>query len=98
VGFEADPQPGSHVQYYAVPQFESAGGRALALAIAGECAARVEAFTPAVSGMRLAILRETRMPAVLITIGQVQHALDHAGELVEGLVAALEAWAGQTLA
>jgi N-acetylmuramoyl-L-alanine amidase len=95
IGFEAQPASGSTVHYYAVPQFESAGGRALAAAIARQCAAGVDDFTPSVAGMRLAVLRETRMPAVLITLGDVQHALDHAPQLVKAVVTALELWAGR---
>jgi N-acetylmuramoyl-L-alanine amidase len=94
VGFEAEANSGSAVHFYAVPQFESAGGRALAEAIAAECTLRVPSWAPVVTGMRLQVLRETRMPAVLVTLGDVQHALDHAGELVDGIVAALERWAG----
>jgi N-acetylmuramoyl-L-alanine amidase len=94
VGFEADPEGASTVHYYAVPQFESAGGRALASAIARQCHALVDGFSPSVAGMRLPVLRETRMPAVLITLGDVQYALDRAPQLVDAVVAALEAWAG----
>jgi hypothetical protein len=95
VGYEAQPASGSTVHYYAVPHFESAGGRALAVAIARQCAAGVDDFTPSVAGMRLAVLRETRMPAVLITLGDVQHALDHSPQLVQAVVTALELWAGR---
>ena len=34
-----------------------------------------------------------RMPAVLITLGDVQRVVDHALYLVTGIVAALESWA-----
>ncbi len=37
-----------------------------------ECAARIDGFAPDVRGMRLPVLRETRMPAVLVTLGDVQ--------------------------
>ena len=93
IGFEATVGGGSSVHYYAVPQFESAGGRLLAVAIAEECAARIAGFDPDVRGMRLPILRETRMPAVLMTFGDVQRAIDYAAYVVAGVVAALERWA-----
>jgi N-acetylmuramoyl-L-alanine amidase len=94
VGFEAaTADRGSSLYYYAVPQFESAGGRLLATAIATECAARVDGFAPDVRGMRLPVLRETRMPAVLVTLGDVQRVVDHSQHLVAGVVAALEQWA-----
>jgi N-acetylmuramoyl-L-alanine amidase len=93
VGFEATVDRGSSVHYYAVPQFESAGGRLLATAIAAECAARLDGFAPDVRGMRLPVLRETRMPAVLITLGDVQRVVDHSQQLVAAVVTALELWA-----
>ena len=70
---------GSSVHYYAVPQFESAGGRLLATAIAAAVRGSDRRIRPPeVRGMRLPVLRETRMPAVLVTLGDVQRALDHA--------------------
>jgi N-acetylmuramoyl-L-alanine amidase len=93
IGFEATGEGGSSVHYYAVPQFESAGGRLLATAIAKECAARISGFDPEVRGMRLPVLRETRMPAVLLTLGDVQRTVDHVPYLVTAVVAALESWA-----
>jgi N-acetylmuramoyl-L-alanine amidase len=93
IGFEATVESDSSIHFYAVPQFESAGGRLLATEIARECAERIEGFTPAVSGMRLPVLRETRMPAVLITLGDVQRVVDHIPYLVASVVAALESWA-----
>ena len=97
IGFEAQPGPRSTVHYYAVPQFESAGGRALAHRIAASCAARLPDLDPQVEGMRLAILRETRMPAVLFTLGAIQGALDHAPQIVQALVDALEEWGEKPL-
>jgi N-acetylmuramoyl-L-alanine amidase len=92
IGFESQAGPGSTIHYYAVPQFESAGGRALANRIAQCCAARAIDLDPQVEGMRLQVLRETRMPAVLVTLGAIQHALDHAPQIVHAVVEALEGW------
>jgi N-acetylmuramoyl-L-alanine amidase len=97
VGFESRPGERSTVHYYAVPQFESAGGRALATRIASECTAAVPGFDPAVRGMRLPVLRETRMPAVLVTLGEIQPVLDQAAEVVFAVVVAIEKWAGEPL-
>ena len=93
IGFEAAGGPGSSVHFYAVPHFESAGGRLLATAIAAQCAERISGFDPVVQGMRLPVLRETRMPAVLITLGDIPLAIDHAVHLIDGVVDALAAWA-----
>lgn len=97
IGFEAHAGPESTVHYYAVPQFESAGGRALATRVARCCEARVPELAAQVEGMRLPVLRETRMPAVLFTLGAIQHALDHAPQIVQAVVEALEQWVEKPL-
>jgi N-acetylmuramoyl-L-alanine amidase len=43
--------------------------------------------------MRLPVLRETRMPAVLCAIGPVQHVLDLTPRVAVAVVEALESWA-----
>ena len=43
-------------------------------------------------GMRLPVLRETRMPAVLCELGPVDHVAQHAGELADALALAVRAW------
>lgn len=98
VGFESGTDAAATIHYYSVPQFESAGGRSLAHAIADHCRADHISLLPVVEGMRLPVLRETRMPAVLFTVGPVQEALDQASEMVQAIVEALETWAaGSTL-
>lgn len=92
VGFETQTGAAATVHYYAVPQFESAGGHALASGIADECRRRLAGFDPAVRGVRLPVLRETRMPAVLFTLGPVQPVLDRSADLVDAVVVALEQW------
>lgn len=92
VGFETATEGGATVHYYAVPQFESAGGHALATGIADACRHHEVGIEPEVRGMRLPVLRETRMPAVLVTLGAIQPALDRTAELVDAVVVALERW------
>ena len=98
IGFETRTESTPTIHYYAVPQFESAGGRSLALEIAESCRKSSLSLQPDVRGMRLSVLRETRMPAVLFTFGPVQEVLDQAAELVVSIVEGLESWAsGSTL-
>lgn len=97
IGFEAQAGPRSTIHFYAVPQFESAGGRALATRLATCCTERLPDLDPQVEGMRLPILRETRMPAVLFTLGAIQHALDHAPQIVQAVVEALQQWGHEPL-
>ena len=93
IGFETRTDEVATIQYYAVPEFESAGGRALAAEISEACRSATTGRQPVVQGMRLPVLRETRMPAVLFTVGPVQEALDQAAELVQSVVDGLERWA-----
>ncbi len=96
VGFATTVDGPSHVSYYSVPTFESAGGKALAERLArglepfsgfesDGCAARVQ-------GMRLQVLRETRMPAVLISITEIRETVDLSVPLTAVVRDALEAW------
>jgi N-acetylmuramoyl-L-alanine amidase len=47
--------------------------------------------------MRLAVLRETRMPAVLCAVGPVQHVIDQTPSVAAAVVEALEIWADAPL-
>ncbi len=92
IGFETATGARPTIHYYAVPAFESAGGRLLATLIADRCGDLIADLTPEVQGMRLPVLRETRMPAVLFTFGPVQPMLDHAPQIVQAVIEALERW------
>ncbi len=95
LGFEARPDERSLISYFAVPTFESIGGRALATQVATHwCSTLLPA--PEVRGMRLPVLRETRMPAVLCSLGPVRAAVDATDAVTEAVVAALTAWTGAT--
>ena len=50
-----------------------------------------------ISGMRLPVLRETRMPAVVCSVGPVQRIVDAAPMVSDVVVAALAAWAASPL-
>lgn len=91
LGFEADPAPVARVHHYRVPTFESPGGRTLgdALALAWR---DIASATPHTAGMRLPVLRETRMPAVLAVLGPTRQVNDRASAFATAAVAALELW------
>jgi N-acetylmuramoyl-L-alanine amidase len=97
VGFEARTDERASIAYYATAGFESAGGRALAERIAA--AFEMAELVPPVqiSGMRLPVLRETRMTAVVCEIGPVQRIVDAAPAAAELVVSALAAWAASPL-
>jgi N-acetylmuramoyl-L-alanine amidase len=46
--------------------------------------------------MRLPVLRETRMPAVLCSLGPVRAAVDATDAVTESVVAAVGAWTNHT--
>jgi N-acetylmuramoyl-L-alanine amidase len=93
VGFEARSDGGSTICYYAVPSFESVGGRSLAHHLERMFSKEVPAVPVTVTGTRLPVLRETRMPAVLCALGPVQQVVDATPAIVIGVVEALERWA-----
>jgi N-acetylmuramoyl-L-alanine amidase len=83
----------SRVAYFAHDQFASFGGQRLARLVVEELAdIRIGPTGPPV-GMRLPVLRETRMPAVLCELGDPAAVVELTGELVGALRRACERWA-----
>lgn len=80
-----------HSAYYATEGFESVGGRRLA-ELAGPELGMVLGQEPEVAGMRLPVLRETRMPAVLCEVGPVDEVVARAGGVAGALTGALTRW------
>lgn len=95
LGFESQTDPGAVVQFYRVPAFESAGGRSLAELVAARLGA-VGEFSPEVRGMRLPVLRETRMPAVHCVFGPVRAAIDAGPAIAAAIVSAVEQWVSRS--
>jgi N-acetylmuramoyl-L-alanine amidase len=90
VGFEAATERVARVSYYAVPAFESAGGRSLAHLV--ERHLRDVVGGVEIVGLRLPILRETKMPAVLISLGPTDEIVERAERIAEAVYLALLAW------
>ncbi len=96
IGFEARSDERSMISYFAAPTFESIGGRTLA----SRAAARLQdvlAVAPELRGMRLAVLRETRMPAVLCSLGPVREVVDATDAIAGALVTAIVTWAASPM-
>ena len=91
VGFEPRTEPGATIAYFAVPHFESFGGRALATSLAAALDGVVSG-DPTIIGMRLPVLRETRMPAVVVTVGPVRAIVDAAETVSRAVELALREW------
>ncbi len=79
--------------YYATPDYESTGGRRLAERLAAEVSAGLGLPDGSAAGMRLPVLRETRMPAVLCEVGPPSRVVEGTPQLVLSLRAAVTAWA-----
>jgi N-acetylmuramoyl-L-alanine amidase len=84
--------PGS-VAFYAVDGFHSVGGRRLAELVVGAVQLAVPAMELAPRGMRLPVLRETRMPAIVAELGPSRLVRDNLPRVAEALAAAIGQWA-----
>jgi N-acetylmuramoyl-L-alanine amidase len=80
------------IAYYAVPGFESVGGRRLAYLLHERVAPVLTVAGEAPQGMRLPVLRETRMPAVLCELGPVRNVVRSTPKVVLGVVSAVTCW------
>jgi N-acetylmuramoyl-L-alanine amidase len=78
------------ITYYATSGFESAGGRRLAELLVDELVPVVSIGAPV--GMRIPILRETRMPAVLCEFDDVASVVSLAPNLANAVVSTLKSW------
>ena len=78
--------------YYSGYTYVSQSGRDLAVLIA-DLVPRSLPLSSSVAGMSLPILRETRMPAVVVEIGPTDLLVERGGALVEALASALDTWA-----
>jgi N-acetylmuramoyl-L-alanine amidase len=82
------------VAYYATEGFESVGGRQLAELAAAEIG-EVFADPFCAFGMRLPILRETRMPAVVCHLSRVEQVVERYPQLSLALAQAINRWVTQ---
>lgn len=80
------------IAYYAVPGFESIGGRHLAHLLHERLSRLLSSIEPTPHGMRLAVLRETRMPAVLCELGPVREVVSSTPRVVLAVVGAVTCW------
>ena len=74
-----------------VTHFESVGGHTLARCLSDELGTTpLPVDEP--RGMRLPVLRETRMPAVLISLAPLRLALDASPSVAEAIRRGVDAW------
>ena len=79
VGFEAHATEHAVVSYYSTEGFHSAGGQSLASRLVHALGGTGVTGGVRAAGMRLPVLRETRMTAAVCSLGPVQRISDAAG-------------------
>jgi len=82
----------SSIAYYAVSGFESVGGRRLAELLHTHVAPLLPTLEAHPRGMRLPVLRETRMPAVLCAFGPAETVSELSPRLASAMAWAVGAW------
>jgi N-acetylmuramoyl-L-alanine amidase len=92
IGMALDERGPSCVAFYSTPGFESAGGHRLADLVVGRLTAEAGIEVDRAKGMRLPILRETRMPAVMCYLGPPPKVVAASTTLARGLARALGQW------
>jgi N-acetylmuramoyl-L-alanine amidase len=95
VGLEAAIDAESSFFYYRVPEFESVAGKALAQSLA-DYTSQTLLSPPRIEGIRLPVLRETRMPAVLCRLGPVRSVADDAPRIAWSCATSLQRWVEST--
>jgi N-acetylmuramoyl-L-alanine amidase len=85
------PEPTCRVAFYATEGFESVGGRRLAELSAKDLGTVLDQEGEA-AGMRLPVLRETKMPAVSCALGPAEEVVTKAADLAASLTASITEW------
>jgi N-acetylmuramoyl-L-alanine amidase len=92
VGLCISSDGGSRAAYYATDGFESVGGRQLAELVADEIRGPFPEEPATAQGMRLPVLRETRMPAVVCHLRRVEQVVERCPQLATALTRAMGRW------
>lgn len=92
VGFESNELDDCVIYFYEVPTFHSVGGKALAERIVATMRDRLPEFTVRAQGVRHPVLRETRMPAVLCSLGPQQIVRLKVPGIANAMVSSLRDW------
>ena len=85
------------VFYFATEGFTSSGGKRLAEMLTGGLGELLDRPTATPAGMRLPVLRESRMPAVVCRLGPPAIVVERQGRLAEQIARCLADWIAQPL-
>jgi len=92
-----DPEhEGCSTSFYSGYRYESPGGRRLAELVQREVPTAVGVPDLHAHGMSVPLLRETRMPAVIVEVGPAAVVVERGAALAKALATALSAWASTT--
>jgi N-acetylmuramoyl-L-alanine amidase len=91
LGFELHDEPTLEAAYFAAPGFTSVGGRRLAELLMEHLPVAIP-VQGCSSGMRLPVLRETRMPAVRLVLGPPSTVVNGLDTVATAVAEAVEAW------
>jgi N-acetylmuramoyl-L-alanine amidase len=92
VGLGVVDDPVRRVAYYRTEAFESVGGQRLAASVLAALPDDLFPEPGVTEGMRLAVLRETRMPAVVCELGPPPMVVEHTGRLARMLAEGITRW------
>jgi N-acetylmuramoyl-L-alanine amidase len=92
IGLEASEVAGVVVRYYQVPNFVSVGGKTLATRVVDSLREVFPGLPCSVDGVRHPVLRETRMPAVLCSLGPTQMMVSESLRVAEAVADAWNTW------
>ena len=92
IGCEVSSEDGCIIYFYEVPTFVSVGGRNLALRVAAAISSRVPELSVRAIGIRHPVLRETRMPAILCSMGPADMVALTTSSLALAITDAFDAW------
>ena len=90
--------PSCSVAFYAREGYESAVGRRLAQMVCEAVAAGTDWVVDEPAGMRLRLLRDTRMPAIVVELGPPALAVEHAARVAAAIADAVTRWATEPVA
>ncbi len=97
VALDLDADGPCRIAYYARPGYESAGGHHLADLIAHEVTERTDLVVEGTVPMRIPVLRETRMPAVVCELGPSPAVVRQLTDIATSLTVALQRWCGDPI-
>jgi N-acetylmuramoyl-L-alanine amidase len=97
LGVATSSDPGCVNAYYSTATFESAGGHGLAHRLAEELAPVLHPDPAVARGMRIPVLRETRMPAIVCEIGPPERLVAASSTIAAAVRQAMSRWVAAPL-